>query len=180
MQATAITPSESEAEIGQRLGIRTPIKWHVGDPFYILNNVPLVDLIVCLPPFGGSGRPHSSARDGLVVNDDFGNLLAARVCVEKLSDEGIGVFVLPASFVSSIKRDGLRASLQLLGLHLAAVIHIPSGFFKNTTIDSYISVLKRGHQTDLFVAELSQSPIHNNSVLNNFFAHRSGKHVETG
>ncbi len=177
--AAAISFNRTEAEIGALLSDNLAIQW-------ILANVALdelsqtgeADLVISCPPWGG--RVRSTNVNGTQIGDDLGHLIVAKACGEHLSSTGLAAVVLPPSFLSKNSPGSLRSSLSDLGLHLSGVLHIPSGFFAATAIESYLVLIDREAHSDLFVGELSTSAEHNKVLLHNFFARRSGSQLALG
>jgi hypothetical protein len=177
---TAVAIAGNPYEVGLGKLIVDRATWIVGDPFEELQRVGTVDLIVSCPPFGYRAGPRDLLLSNAKLIDDYGNLLIAKACIEHLSPNGVGVFVVPPSFFLKRTPQALRNVLPQVGLSLSAAIHVPSGYWQGTIVESYIVILDRARHTDLFVAEINRSDEHNQSIVRNLFARRSGADLTVG
>lgn len=83
-------------------------------------------------------------------------------CCERLTENGIAV-VLVAN--KSVRDDRFRARLSERGAAIRAFVHVSGGFLLGTSISAHLAVLTKEPQGDLFVAELSDEPKHNELVV---------------
>lgn len=162
-------------------GLVSGVEWVISDdPLVELDKLGEFELIVSWPPFDYRRPPRLISIEDKMIVGDYGELLIAKACSQHLSTRGIGVFALPASFLFSGAQHGLRKSLAGLGLGLSAAIHIPSGYWHGTKIETYLVVLDREQHDDIFVAEINKSKDHNEVVVKNFFARTSGSALSSG
>ena len=145
-----------------------------GDSAKILNGDCLVsrgellqkyDFIVADPPLGVRLSREQSEAIGLqtqLLEQAVLSLTASR-----LSDHGVGLVVVSPGFF--FFNPGRRScpSLDELGCRISAALHIPSGSRIHTGMSSYLLVLERGQQEDLFVGQLNQEPEHQDQLVSN-------------
>jgi len=150
-----------------------------GDAIY--SSFPLADqydLIICEPPFGA--RLQIEYQSNLCVSPvtDAGNAMVYK-SVQKLSPQGRAVFLLPASCLSTIGKRMWR-NLAENGFHLRALINVPSGLLKSSTVESYIAVIDRTQRDLLFTAQFGRDKSIQTQIIKNFSAHRSGNRQAQG
>ena len=130
-----------------------------------------VDLAIgCLPFEKRSKRSLECEVDGemVKVTDDFGYLLILESC-RQLSEQGVGVFVVPNEFfVKSSSSGRVRHTLERLGIHVVAAIELPHGTFQpKTSISTHIIVLERSLHPDLFTGRFTDAPKQQAELLKN-------------
>jgi hypothetical protein len=136
------------------------------------------DLIICEPPFGA--RLQTQYQSNLCSSPviDAGNAMVY-MSVKKLSPHGRAVFLLPASCLLAIGKRMWR-SLAENGFHLRALINVPSGLLKSSTVESYIAVIDRSPRDLLFTAQFGKDESIQNQIIKNFIAHSSGNRQAQG
>jgi len=166
--AVAFTPIVDNAAVGQIIGNK--VQWQVGDSLELLAALtPKLDIACSVLPFGlKSGRPFAcTAADGkqLELRDDLGNLLLVAAS-GKLTDDGIGLFVVPQSFFFS--QHSVLRHFNALGLGIEAALELPSGAFTPlTNISTYLVVIRRRLLSRMFVAQLSNDSHTNLQIITN-------------
>jgi hypothetical protein len=177
---TAIVVKPQDAEVAQLFEQANPVQWMVGDPLDTLDGLGTFDAIVCCPPFNWNAWNREFQLGTTTIRDYFGNLVIAKACAKHLSSGGVALVVVPPSFLFKTAPRSLRTSLEPLGLHLSALIHIPNGWFTHTSIDSYLAVIDKAQHSDLFVAQLGEDKNHNQIIVENFLKRQSGSDLATG
>lgn len=136
------------------------------------------DLIICEPPFNCRlSLPYTPPVGDGSLNDVGEALLCWSV--SRLAAHGRAVFLLPASCVNS-RGDRLWKNLAAQGVHVRALIHVPSGHLKATAIESYIAVVDRTGREQLFTAQYGTDENLQSQILSNYEAHRSGRRPAQG
>jgi hypothetical protein len=136
------------------------------------------DLIISEPPFGHRLKaPYSPPKGGEILTETGDALLCWAAA--KLSPGGRAVFLVSASCLSS-RGDRLWKSLSAEGVHVRALIHVPSGHLKATAIESYIAVVDRTSREKVFTAQFGIDADLQCQITANFEAHRAGKRPAQG
>jgi len=122
------------------------------------------DLVACMPPWGyRSSEEIKVAGKPIGRKGDVGRYLLAAAC-RRLSPDGIGVFVMPPSFV-------LRREFEVLGeygLRLDAFIGLPRVEVWSSAIRPHAAVIAQGKQGSIFVGEFRGSVEHDEALFSNF------------
>lgn len=178
--ATAITVSRDDAEIGSYLSGVAKVTWLNQEPLDALSrDASEYDLVVAYPPFGArNGDPNVTIAD-VVVTDDYGNRIAA-AALSKLSASGQGIVVLSPATIFAPRPSGLLRSLGRLDLHLNSLLHLPAGFFPQTSIETYVAVISRLETRDVFAGEIRDLKSHNESLLRNLASRAKGADLSLG
>jgi hypothetical protein len=136
------------------------------------------DLIISEPPFCLRLKaPYSPPAGGESLTDVGDALLCWSV--SKLAANGRAVFLLPASCLNS-RGNRLWKSLSIQGVHVRALVHVPAGHLKATSIESYIAVVDRIVREKVFTAQYGTDENLQRQILANFEAHRAGKRPAQG
>ena len=136
------------------------------------------DLIISEPPFGARlNTPYSPAKGGEVLTDGGDALLCWSA--SKLSPKGRAVFLVAASCLGA-RGDRLWKCLSAEGVHVRALIHVPSGHIKVTAIESYIVVVDRTARDKIFTAQFGIDADLQRQIAANFEAHEEGKRPAQG
>jgi len=177
----AFNLNNSEGELGKALFPKA--EWSIGQPLRLLSELkgPIDAFVSCLP-FGVRTNESLELTDpsgNLVeLKDDLGNLILA-ASTHRLSENGVGVFVVPASFFFA-DRSVLKRFAEL-GFNVDAALALPSGAFAPyATISTYLLVLTKAPAKPMFVAQLSSNSNTNSQILGNFSNGVEGGAVELG
>ncbi|MCU0754823.1 MAG: N-6 DNA methylase [Xanthomonadales bacterium] len=138
------------------------------------------DLIVANPPFGlrlrgGAMVPHLDEN----YRGDMGHALAVWTCA-KLSAGGTAMMILSPTFLRSPDGRAAQSAISKCGCRIRALIHLPRGSFPHTSIDAYLAVLEHGTQQEVFIAQYSDVPQHQQSLIENYHQRRNGKQLTLG
>lgn len=180
-ESLAHTQNQSEFELGKILVPQ--VSWQLGDPLNLVSALDKqIDVVASILPMGlRSSHPLSvsdSSGDSVELRDDLGNLLLVAASL-KLTDHGIGLFVVTPSFFFS-QRSVLR-QFGVLGLGIEGALALPSGTFAPlTNIPAYLILVRRKSITKMFVAQLSADTNTNNQIVDNFKHDREGGTLELG
>jgi hypothetical protein len=180
-KAIGFAQSDGIAALGRVLV--TQADWLVGEPLELLKSLNIdLDVVVSLVPFGVKNERSLVFRgiDGqsFELRDDFGHLIVVASAL-RLSQEGIGLFVVPASFFFS-ERSVFR-QFPRLGLGVGAAFALPSGAFAPYThISTYLVIVRKEPLTRMFVAQLSNHSNTNLQVLANYRDGKEGGTLELG
>jgi hypothetical protein len=177
----AFTMNESDAVFGRALLNAT--EWHVGNPCQLLSVLPAnLDVVTSVLPFGfrASEALNVQITDGarLTLQGDLADLILVASSL-KLSINGIGLFVVPQSFLHS-QRSVFR-QFNTLGLGIVAALALPSGAFAPyTSIPTYLVIVEKKVVEKMFVAQLSTDTNTNLQVIENFRRNQEGTSLELG
>ncbi|XOV70570.1 MAG: restriction endonuclease subunit S [Verrucomicrobiota bacterium] len=158
-------------------------EWMIGKPLELLEKLANpIDIVVSCLPFGGRASEmlllSDMAGNPLELKDDLGNLILA-ASTARLSENGLGLFVVPLSFFFS-KRSVLRRFADL-GFNVDAALALPSGSFAPyTAITTYLLVITKSSTKPMFVAQLSGDANTNSHILSNLANGKEGGAVELG
>lgn len=121
------------------------------------------DMIIADAPLGFRLPKHPDGGD---VRDAFETSDLAEAlclwCCERLTTTGLGVVLVANKTVADQR---FRERVHERGAAVKAFIHVPAGFLLGTSISAHLVVLEKGPQRDLFIAELSDDPKHNEVVV---------------
>lgn len=152
-----------------------------GDALY--STLPVLDsydLIISEPPLGlTSGRPLTLAGLDKDLRGDFSDLLICWMST-KLASHGMGIIIMPSSFIWSRRSGQAREAIEALGCAVTGCFQIPSGSLQGTTIEAYVVVIERGSQEDLFVGQYTKDVSHQRVLASNFAARKAGKSPAQG
>lgn len=150
----------------------------IGDIF--LANLDLLeryDLIVSDPPLRVPVRgEQADGSPGLRKQLDLGQNLAVWAC-RKIGEDGVLIVTLDAN---ALDRGPFVEAINAAGCRVRASFHVPAGTRHNTSMASQVVVVQRGAQDTIFVGQLSEEPDHQETLLDNFKHHRSGRHPSLG
>jgi len=138
------------------------------------------DLIVAEPPFGVRMEA-PIAIDGVdsPVRGDFTDVLAAWVCT-KLSEGGMAILILPPSFIWSRRSEQAKRAISDLGCAVNGCIQLPSGSLQGTGIDSYVVIIERTEQDEVFVGQYTTDPAHQKVLIKNLVSRKEGRRPAQG
>lgn len=158
-------------------------EWTIGEPLKLLETLASpIDIVVSCPPFGARARETLTLADTtgnpVELRDDLGNLILT-AATARLSENGVGLFVVPPSFFFA-ERSVLKRFAEL-GFNVDAALALPPGSFAPyTAISTYLLVLTKSPPKPMFVAQLSGDPNTNSQILTNLANGVEGGAVELG
>ncbi len=177
----AFNLNASEGELAKALFPQ--VEWSIGQPLTLLSklNDPIDVFVSCLP-FGARTNESLELADTsgnpVELKDDLGNLILA-AAMARLSDNGVGIFVVPTSFFFA-ERSVLKRFAEL-GFNVDAALALPPGSFAPyASISTYLLALTKSPKKPMFVAQLSSDPNTNSQILANFANGVEGGAVELG
>jgi hypothetical protein len=176
----ALTTNQSEAALGRVLFHAA--EWHVGDPLRILESQKTdFDAVTSVVPFRAKTKTITiEGLDGRKIDlkDDLGHLILVTAAM-RLRADGVGLFVVPASFFLS-GRSALR-HFNDLGLMIEGALTLPAGsFVPYTNILTYVVIVRKGTNTQTFVAQLSSDTTTNDQIISNLNEGKTGGTLELG
>jgi len=177
----AFTKNKNEAQLGQILVKNVDLQ--IGDPLELIQNInEKIDITVSSLPFNFiHDKPLmllSSEGKKITIKSDLGNLILITAS-QKLSDKGIGIFVVPGSFFFSI-HSAIRY-LNELGLGIEAALALPSQIFAPyTNIPTYLVVIRKYSIPKMFIAQISTEQITNSEIISNLKNKVEGSKLELG
>ncbi len=125
------------------------------------------DLIVADPPMGMRLREEQSAALELKARSlGFAEALLVWAA-SRLTEGGIALVVVTPHFFFNKQSSKIHEALGKLGCRVGAAMHLPGGERRNTNISSYLLVVERGDQGDIFVGQLNREPEHQEQLLAN-------------
>ena len=152
-----------------------------GDAFAKHEEFPDVfDLIVAHPPFGvrlTNDMTFSSPDMKFVKTLDVA--LTLRV-LDQLTKNGKALIIVPSNFFSNYNAKGIQQVVIDKGFRIRAAIYIPERTFHWTALGSYLIVLERGSQGQMFVGEFQNDPLHQKKLLKNLQNHKAGSRLGLG
>ena len=146
------------------------LEWHTGDPLSFLEALSQqLDVVASVLPLGvqTAQAVELQGESGQRVQyaGELGSVLLA-VASLRLAPEGVGIFVVSASFFFA-QRSILR-DLPLLGLGVEAALALPAGSFAPfARISTYLVVVRKRALAEMFVAQLSQDTHTNRQIVAN-------------
>ena len=179
--AFAFTRDEREAAFGKAKVENA--HWEVGDPVHLLRELSgEIDIMASVLPFGARrDEPETfttATGESIELGDDLGSLVLV-AAAQKLSSDGMGLFVITPSFFLS-KRSVLR-QFNILGIGIAAAMVLPSGTFAPfTNIPTYLVIIRKRPSSRMFVAQLSSDANTNLQIITNFKQGKEGGTLELG
>ncbi|MFA6815785.1 MAG: N-6 DNA methylase [Lentisphaeria bacterium] len=174
-------PNTSEGELAKMLFPEA--EWSIGQSLSLLRTLDEpIDVVVSCPPFGVRTRESltlvNMAGNPINLKDKLGNLILAATTA-RLSENGVGLFVVPASFFYSGR--SVLKYFPDLGFSVDAALALPLGSFAPcTSIDTYLLVVRKGTNKKMFVAQLSSDQNTNAQILENYTKGEEGGAFELG
>jgi len=171
----------SEGELAKTLFPQA--EWIFGQALELLTSLEsAVDVVVSSLPFNLSTNESIELADTfgkpIELKDNLGNLILAATTA-RLSENGVGLFVVPASFFFSGR--SILKHFPDLGFTAEAALALPPGSFApHTSIGTYLLVVRKGANKKMFVAQLSSDQNTNAQILENFTKGEKGGAVELG
>ena len=175
------TRNENAASEGKNI-IRYA-EWHVNDPLVWLDTLDCdLDVVASVLPFGAKSNRSVTlttvAGKPIELRDKLGNLIMAKAAV-RLSEEGIGLFVVTPSFFFS-QRSVLR-QFNSLGLGIEAALELPpSTFTPYANIKTCLVIVRKSPVSRMFVGQLSSNLKTNSQIMANFKGGKEGGKLELG
>ena len=180
-KAFAFTQNTTEFTLGRAL-VRTA-EWELGEPLQLINSLESeIDVAASNLPVGvkSSRSIVLTGLDGkfIELQDDLGNLILVATAM-RLNEDGIGIFIVPASFFFS-QRSVLRQFAEL-GLTIAAAFALPPGAFAQyANISTYLVIVRKRPIARMFVAQLASDENTNTQIVSNFNDGKEGGTLELG
>jgi hypothetical protein len=179
--AIGLDISKAAVEVGQTLN--DSIDWRVGDSVRLLMSIDQqFEVVVGSLPFGiRQNTPvEIPLGDGSLeaIRGDIACQLLVLASL-RLSENGVGVFVVPASFFWS-QMSPFR-SLDRMGLGVEAALSLPAGAFSpHHHLQAYIVVMRRKRFQQLLAGQLSNDLEANAKLIGNLQLGTSGQTWEHG
>ena len=158
-------------------------EWTIGQPLKLLETlIEPIDIAVSCLPIGARTSESltltNTAGNPVELKDDLGNLILT-AATARLSEKGVGLFVVPPSFFFA-ERSVLKRFAEL-GFNVDAALALPPGSFAPyTAISTYLLVLTKTPPKPMFVAQLSSDTNANSQILANLANGVEGGAVELG
>jgi hypothetical protein len=180
-KAIAISVNSGEFDLGH---VITPLLcWQLGNPLDVINTIDEpIDLIVSILPFNARSDRSVSLADtsGKIheVRSDIGSMILAAYSL-RLSEKGMGIFVIPPSLLFS--RTSILNRLSQFGIGVETALELPAGAFSPyTNISTFAIVVRRRIFEEMFVAQLSPDPAINRRIVENSIARVKAGPLELG
>lgn len=180
-KAFAFTQNTAEFTLGRVLVNNA--EWELGEPLQLINSLKSeIDVAASNLPFGMKSNRSIvlTGQDGSLIElqDDLGNLILVATAM-RLSEDGVGIFVVPASFFFS-QRSVLRKFAEL-GLAIEAAFALPPGSFAPyANISTYLVVVRKRPIVRMFVAQLANDENTNTQIISNFNEGKESDALELG
>lgn len=184
--AIAIANNERAATVGKQY--TENVEWYLGDPLDYLSKTDITfDIVASILPFDIRypffGRNWnelvsypSQSGENIDLKGNIEHLILVSAS-KKLKKDGIGIYILPASFFNS----SIFTLLAALGLGMEAAIQLPSGTFSPyTSISTYLVVIRKQQICETFIGVFSTESTTNAEIISNLKNHRTGGSLEFG
>lgn len=138
------------------------------------------DLIVADAPLGVRFREGPVVR-GLseAFRGDMGQALAVWACGH-LSEVGAALIVVAPSFLEDHNAGRIHSAIADLGCRIRALLQLPGGTLRSTSMHTYLLVLERGRQQEIFVGQYADGDEHQSQLAVNFKRGKSGPQPALG
>ncbi len=131
------------------------------------------DMIVCDPPINlRLTSHHLEALHEKPATNDFTSALILS-SLGALNPSGTAIFTVAPSFFLERQREKFLNNLHESGFKISACIQAPRGTRHNTSIATYLLVIVRGEQGDLFIGQLKDEATHLDHLLGNLHRRKS-------
>jgi len=138
------------------------------------------DMIVSDPPLNVRLRDEQiQALSSKIKTRDFSTALIL-TCLERLEPNGIGIFVVPPSFLLDRNKEQFLQNLQQCGFRISACIQVPSGTRFNTTISTYLIIIQAGEQEKTLIGQAKDDDDHLHQLVCNFYRNKPKGNISTG
>jgi len=189
----ATTAIATEAEIARGIEISVDVAstassiWGdaiqvaIGDAFSCLDDLrDEYDMILSDPPLNMhlSSQQQSALGDHAVGRDFASTLILASL--KKLAPAGVAVFSVAPSFLLARQKEKFLYRLHQSGFRITACIQAPSGTRENTLISTYLVVIDKGEQGQVFIGQLKDEPEHLGNLLSNLYRRKPKGDVSLG
>ncbi|MBI2299503.1 MAG: hypothetical protein HYU66_11275 [Armatimonadetes bacterium] len=157
-------------------------EWHASDPMaWLASCTERFGAVVSMPPIGvapvsvrevwpAGGYDFRAPRGDLVL------LLSALL----LDEEGVGLYVVPASFLSLTPSANVRKALGDNGIHANAFLKLPSNAVRWTSIELGLVVVSRRPTDTVWVGEIPTDERRQRAFVSNLLAHQRGADAGLG
>lgn len=179
----ALACLRNERVLGFARSLAPQIEWHVDDSLAFLGAVDApLDMVVSVLPFGARTarkvNVEGPSGETLVVSRDLADALVV-TAASRLSPDGLGLFVVAPSFFAPSK--SIVAEMPRLGLGVEAALEMPAGSFApQTTIASYLIVMRCHPVEEMFVGQISSDRQTNRQLFENLRHKTIGGAIELG
>lgn len=181
-EVVGLHPRDAVTDVARRLlpeGVNTVLRSaHLGRQE--VDGLGEFDVVVSVPPF--NMRPMESFTINKVEFRDYASNAILGRALNALSDNGIGIFVVPPGFWLHSKGSSIRAGLTSLGLYVDAAFSFPVGVFSPlTSIPCDLLVLRRGQPAGpMFCGEVGLDSRRRKSLLSNYAKRQAAKDPRLG
>lgn len=180
-KVTALTQIAECAALSRLLCKGTTVEVNCDAPLVWLEQTKLrFDFVFGMPPFGLKAElqlPFLQKGPKRNIDSATAHAAWAGSC---LTDDGIGVFVVPTGFAENQSNRPVE-TLNACGLNLIAYLSLPPGvFLPSTAVAGALAVVARKGTGRVFVGTISEDTNRNDVLLRNFNSGREGRDVGTG
>ena len=134
---------------------------------HLKKNKAKYDMIVCDPPINlRLSSDHLASLQKKPPTNDFTFALILST-LEALNTSGTAIFSVAPSFLFEKQREKFLNCIKEIGFKISACIQAPCGSRVNTSIATYMLVIDRGEQGDIFIGQLKDDATHLNQLLAN-------------
>lgn len=177
----AYCPNKEECELAEV--VFPEAKWSFGRTLGLLTDLDrFIDVIASILPFNVATRESVVLEDNsgsrVTLKDSLSNLIIA-ASTARLAESGMGIFVVPPSFFLST--NSVLKRFPDLGFSVEAAFGLPPGVFApHALIPTYLLVVRKRSNRQMFVAQLTNDPKTNSQVLTNYHRGQEGGAVDLG
>jgi len=181
--ATAVEPEADYLSVAKALDAENAVSWVQGNALEQLDTLEgPFDVIASCPPLGVPRKRVSFPADSgpIEIHDGLGHLTILKSCL-RLSDDGVGMFLVSQGFVPASRQKGVPSNLPGFRLYIESYVAISSAVFRPvSSVPAALVIIRKGKARQVFVGELGENPDRNNVLLRNLKAQTEGKEVALG
>jgi len=138
------------------------------------------DLIVADPPLGMRlTKEQKVGALGEAFRGEFGHALTVWAC-EHLHDGGAALVIVTPSFLHGPWAKEIRQALNKVSGCIRALIHLRGGTLQSTGTDSYLVLIERGEQQEVFVGQFLDDKQHQEALIKNIKRRKAGAQPALG
>ena len=138
------------------------------------------DLVVTHMPFGVRLTENMASLFPDMKFERTFDIVLTLWILDQLAEDGRALLIVPPNFFSNRNAKHIQRVIIDKGLRIRAAIYIPERTFHWTALGSYLIVLERGSQEQMFVAEFQNDSLHQKKLLENFQKHQLGSRLGLG
>jgi hypothetical protein len=181
LQSVGVISGQEQFNLARMIDSFSRITWKIGSIGEVENIDEEFDVIFSFPPFG---LPYQNKKfvmkDGNILLEDTDTNFVVLSACRKLSSHGKAVFLLPETFYSQDRANGVVSNLGEFSLYINGVISLPRNSLSPWTREpTSLFLISRKKTDDLFVGHLFEST-DVSTLINNAVKRKGARAIETG